>query len=386
MISKHKLCAFWAVIAMAGGFVAAADSPNIRSAKPAGARLRVGDPAPALGFSAFLKGEPIHQLEKGKMYLLEFWATWCTPCKMLVPHLSRIARTYRDKVTVISVDVEEQGPEGQPYSAYLPRLQRFMKGGAAGMDYAVAMDDDQRTMARNWLQASHGGFPSAILVDREGRIAWTGFPGEMLPKVLDLALEGKLNKAAFARLAREEAALKNDGNVFQGRLQAFLEKKQYAKALDLVDARIEGKGATESFAANLQLLRYALLTQVRPGEARKFGEEFIARNADYPIYPMLLAMAVASGESLNGCKLAYRDGELALKAALLAYERSDDRNPLVLEDLASAYALVKDYTAAIRYQKLALESLQEYDREGQRGRFQEALDRYHAMAEAASRN
>ena len=65
--------------------------------------LNIGDPAPPLRVKEWLKGMPLREYERGKVYVLEFWATWCVPCRAAMPHLSELARKYRDEVTVIGI-------------------------------------------------------------------------------------------------------------------------------------------------------------------------------------------------------------------------------------------------------------------------------------------
>src|SRR5690606_924487 len=69
--------------------------------------LKVGDPAPVLTYAKWYKGAPVEQFQRGHVYVVEFWATWCGPCRMAMPHLSELARTYRDQVTVIGYNVRE---------------------------------------------------------------------------------------------------------------------------------------------------------------------------------------------------------------------------------------------------------------------------------------
>jgi thiol-disulfide isomerase/thioredoxin len=91
--------------------------------------LTIGSPAPALDITHWLKGEPITSFEPGRVYLLEFWATWCGPCVGKREHLSALAtdpdqsvhRAYFDAaglsgipaVFVIGKDAHEQATRAE---------------------------------------------------------------------------------------------------------------------------------------------------------------------------------------------------------------------------------------------------------------------------------
>lgn len=70
--------------------------------------LKVGDPAPPVKVFKWVKGNPVESFEKDKVYVMEFWATWCGPCKAAMPHLSEMARKYAGKVTFTGVDIWEK--------------------------------------------------------------------------------------------------------------------------------------------------------------------------------------------------------------------------------------------------------------------------------------
>ncbi|GEM_PF-2491012 len=387
---NRSLTALALLVALGSGHaLPAAGLPSGTPEPPASAApapMKVGDPAPPLSLSVFLKGEPIHHFEKGQLYLVEFWATWCTACKMMVPHLSQVARDFRGKVTVLSVNVSEQGHEGEPYSSHLPKVRRFMDSpGGEEMDFTVAMDDDACTMLRTWLEPSGGGFPSAVLVDREGRVAWTGFPGESLGEVLELAVENKLTEAALGQITAREEARRKDTQDFQKRVGALASARKYAEALSLIEDRIaRTRKPGLPTDSNLLSAKYHVLTYLNPAEARKAGEDYLNQYAKYPVYLSFFAMGLLSGESMSGGKFGCQDRELTLRAARAALEQGDRHNPLALQDLAKAYALLKDYRNAVTYQQLALDVLDDYGRGPQRKVFERPLKAFKAALKPAA--
>ena len=104
-----------------------------------GQRLKVGDPAPGLSIEEWVKGDET-TLENGTTYVVEFWATWCGPCKKSIPHLTELQQQYEpDQLRIIGVSTEEADVVSQ-----------FVRRQGRKMDYTVVVDKRQAT-SRSWM-------------------------------------------------------------------------------------------------------------------------------------------------------------------------------------------------------------------------------------------
>jgi thiol-disulfide isomerase/thioredoxin len=93
---------------------------------------------------------------KGKVVVLDFWATWCVPCIGEIPGYIELQKKYGDQgLVIVGVSVDQKGPEV---------VAKFAK--AKGMNYTIVMGDDTIADAFGGLQA----IPTTFLIDREGRI------------------------------------------------------------------------------------------------------------------------------------------------------------------------------------------------------------------------
>jgi len=157
--------------------------------------LIIGDPAPPLRVGKWIKGEPIQGFERGKVYVVEFWATWCRPCIAAMPRLSVLAGKYKDKVIVLGIDVLEQK------TTSLEKVKTFVSNMGSRMDYHVAAANGN-LMTASWLDASgEQGIPKTFVVDADGRVAWIGHPmnlDEVLSKVVSNTWD--INKESVKRI------------------------------------------------------------------------------------------------------------------------------------------------------------------------------------------
>jgi cytochrome c biogenesis protein CcmG/thiol:disulfide interchange protein DsbE len=94
---------------------------------------------------------------KGKVVLLDFWATWCGPCKVEIPWFMNFEREFKDRgFAVVGVSMDEDG-----WKAIKPYVQNMK------MNYRVLLGDDDVSTAYGGLDS----LPTTLLIDRQGRIA-----------------------------------------------------------------------------------------------------------------------------------------------------------------------------------------------------------------------
>jgi len=131
-------------------------------------RLRLGDTAPPLKVEKYVRGDEV-DLDKGKgknVYVIEFWATWCPPCRESVPHLSKLQAKYRDDdVIIVGISTESE-----------KEVRTFAEKMGEKMDYVVAIDDNDYTTNHYMGGFSRTMIPHAFVIDRDGRFAWEGHP------------------------------------------------------------------------------------------------------------------------------------------------------------------------------------------------------------------
>lgn len=145
-------------------------------------RLRpvsVGAPAPAYAATT-LDGDSVSLAgERGKVVLLNIWATWCHPCREELPILQRLHETNADRgLRMVGVSVDAAGEEA--------KIRSFVRD--FGLTYPIWLDPDER-ISSLYLAP---GVPASYLIGRDGTLRWRHV-GPV--KAGDLALGAALEKA-----------------------------------------------------------------------------------------------------------------------------------------------------------------------------------------------
>ena len=183
---------------------------GMAGADASGPALKIGDAAPPLEAMSWIKGDPVQKFEPGRVYVIEFWATWCVPCKKIMPHLSELQRKHAGDLTVIGVNVRET-EKGEATESV---VQKFVERQGETMDYTVAMDDPvKKTIFNTWMIAAGSyGIPTSFVVDKQGRVVWVGHPVGSGAAEFDTAVEQALagtSDLAAARAVQAEVVRQN---------------------------------------------------------------------------------------------------------------------------------------------------------------------------------
>jgi len=133
----------------------AAPGASLAAEKRIWAKSFLDKKAPDLVVEKWLTKEPDR---KGKFVLIDFWATWCPPCRKAIPELNAFHKKFGDKLIVIGISDE---PEEKVKSMASPKIEYFS-----------ALDAQART--KKALDVT--GIPHVIILDPQGIVRWEGFP------------------------------------------------------------------------------------------------------------------------------------------------------------------------------------------------------------------
>jgi thiol-disulfide isomerase/thioredoxin len=148
---------------------------------------------------------------KGKVVILNFWATWCPPCRQEIPEFVRLQAAYKDKLQIVGASEDDDPPQ---------KVREFAQ--QFGMNYPVVM-------ATKELADNYGGvpaLPTSFIIDPQGRVVQKH--------------TGLYEYAVYERDVRALAGLPVDARIetFNDTGQVFL--KNAANATDLPDVDLSG--------------------------------------------------------------------------------------------------------------------------------------------------
>jgi thiol-disulfide isomerase/thioredoxin len=155
--------------------------------------VRNPDPAPDLKAKDVNGKELDLEAYKGKVVLLNFWATWCGPCRSEIASLIQIQEAYKDRLQIIGMDVDDEEDE----------LRAFVKG--QGLNYPVAVTP----MAVRLAYGGIGALPTLFVINQDGKVVQKHV-GLFNPALYEIEARALLNMPIPARVETFE----DTGEVF----------------------------------------------------------------------------------------------------------------------------------------------------------------------------
>jgi thiol-disulfide isomerase/thioredoxin len=320
----------------------------------AGEILNIGDPAPPLTVSGWVKGEKVERFEPGKTYVVDFWGTWCGPCQGTIPHLTELAHKYKEKgVRFIGVDVWERDINNS--------VSRYVAAMGAKMDYSVALDDVPKVgnprdgaMAKGWIKAAEeNGLPITFVI-RDGKIAWIGHPSNLVdPLARIVAGDGDFADLARTRLAQK--SVQRRAMAIQNRVYRPYQARDYKTTLAAI---AELTADDPGLADQLAQIRFTASCNIgEVNEAVAAGEKLFEQFKD-------------DAQSLNNIffyavdlDLKYepdlRVAQVALKALRRATELTQGEDMAIVDSLAVALFRTGNPVKAALTEAKALKILEE---------------------------
>ena len=136
-----------------------------------------GKPAPALSLTNWINSKPLTLADlKGKIVVLDFWATWCGPCIASIPHNNELQKKYTDQGVVFIAVCAVNGGE---------KMAETVK--QHGIQYAVALDTGSHGDTFEAYKAD--SYPDYYIIDRRGNLHW----GDIVNDDTEMAIQLLLN-------------------------------------------------------------------------------------------------------------------------------------------------------------------------------------------------
>ncbi len=228
-----------------------------RAAPPAASRAGQGAPAPAAAM--IIDGDQrtfmqdVIEASRTMPVLVDFWATWCGPCKTLTPALERVTRSAGGRIRLVKIDIDKNkslvaqlSQLGLPLQS-VPTVAAFWQGQIADIFQGALPESDIKRFVEALLKLAGGSMPSADLI-AEGRAALeAGQPEAAADAFSALLSEEPENPEAWGGLIRALLAMGDEGQAHDALAQVpakIAEHAEIAGARAALALAEEGRRAT----------------------------------------------------------------------------------------------------------------------------------------------
>lgn len=234
------------LLLMSGLGCSAQEKPESKESDKKRPKFAIGDPAPAIVGAKWLKGPEV-KFEKDKVYVVEFWATWCRPCIASMPHLAKLQEHYKSQgLQVIAVTTADE--DGNSLEA----VEEFIKKRGDKLPFPFAFCATEATNTAYREDSGTETLPSSFVIDKAGKLAFIGHPGELddvLPRVFAGTWKGQ---ASIEEIEKEKSELDDILNLIQDAAKRA-ERANQGKGPDAITKAV-GDAAASAASEILRML------------------------------------------------------------------------------------------------------------------------------------
>lgn len=295
--------------------------------------LTIGSKAPELDVEHWVsdghgKFKPVTSFEPGKVYVVEFWATWCGPCIASMPHIADTQAKYPDSVQIVSISDEDletvekflKRPLKKP--AAKPKKDDAEDGEEKEADaeeekeetyadltgsYCLTTDPDRSNHTSYMKAAGQNGIPTSFIVGKTGEIEWIGHPMAM-DKALSAVVHDSWDREPFLAEFKKKQAQ----DLLMSKVSKLVRAKDIDGALALIQKAKEAAGDDAAVVAGMvrleiQILMMPIREKLQSDESGEEGlSELMAlvKNAPEDSASMVRTMAFGALMSIKKSKEA----------------------------------------------------------------------------------
>lgn len=198
----------------------------------------IGSKAPQLDVEHWIQDgngffKPVEKFEDGKVYVVEFWATWCGPCIASMPHLAELQQKYRGRgVQIISISDES---EDEVQELLLQTNEQVGKTFAEITSAYSLTTDPDRSVYADYMDASNQqGIPTSFIVGKSGLVEWIGHPMSM-----DDALEAVVTDSWDREAFKEELKAQEEMQEYLQKISMLAGRGKFDEAVEIAVTQFE---------------------------------------------------------------------------------------------------------------------------------------------------
>lgn len=268
-----------------------------------------------------------------KTIVIEFWATWCGPCKVAIPHLTKLQEKYGiENLSIIGLTAPDDRQSESD-------IKRFVQRQGSRMDYWVATFGDKDASEAMEAAGKAGILPLAVIVGSEGRIQFIGHPMDTyFEKTLALVVKGRYDYKSAKKAKRHLEEIK--------RARKLKNWTQYYKLSDEV-LKINPKTFYEIYLNHFDV---ELLERHNPEKAYAEARKLMIERVDDPQMLAWLSEHIATNPDIPEEK---RDLDVALEIVEAARKSGGESDPMLMAMEAKIRMTRGEWENAIRLQRRA---------------------------------